>query len=193
MLAVAGGAWALFSRPDDDEQTAIGTTVPTSAPGKVFGPVAPGARPSATVTATSTTPVTTPAAATSAPAAVPATATSAPTSASPAAVDVTPAPTATPKATASPVAPPKAPTVSPPVTRAQQGGTVAKKAYTFRVARGDTLWTLAQRSLAATGRSTGSASVASFLPRFYAANAAVVGSDPDLILPGQTITWPAGL
>ena len=75
----------------------------------------------------------------------------------------------------------------------QQGGTVAKKAYTFKVARGDTLWELTQSALRSTGRSTSNASTAAYVAKLYSANRSVIGSDPDLILVGTTITWPVGL
>jgi len=73
------------------------------------------------------------------------------------------------------------------------GGTVAKKAYTFKIARGDTLWDLTKRALAATGRSTSNADVAAHVTKLYQANQSVIGSNPDLIYPGQVIVWPAGL
>ena len=75
----------------------------------------------------------------------------------------------------------------------QVGGTVAAKAYTFRVARGDILWDLSKRVLRDTGRSTSNASVDSFVQKLYQANKASIGANPDLILIGSTITWPAGL
>lgn len=181
VLAVAGGAWALFGRDSKESPTtAIGPTVPTSAPANpVFGPLAPGTtskpKPTATVTPTSTGTV-----AATKPAA-------------------TPTPKATPtKAvvrTAAPV-PTKAPAVqvpTPPAAGSQQGGTVAKKAYTFRVARGDTLWNLTKQALSDTGRSTSNANIATYVQKFYAQNTEVIGSDPDFIVPGQRLIWPAGL
>ncbi len=55
------------------------------------------------------------------------------------------------------------------------------------VRRGDTLWEIAARHLGA-GSST--AEVARAWPRWYAANRAVIGADPDLIRPGQRLRVP---
>jgi nucleoid-associated protein YgaU len=61
------------------------------------------------------------------------------------------------------------------------------------VARGDTLWDLTKQALRATGRSTSNANVASHVAKLYQANRATIGSDPNLILVGATIQWPASL
>lgn len=192
VLAVAGGAWVLFGRDSENAPTsAIGPTVPTSSPTPpVFGPVVPGAKPTPTVSPTSVKPVATPKSV--------ATTSSTPAPAKTAAATPTATPKATtapaPKPTATTTAPQPAPPVAkPPVTAPQQGGTVAKKAYTFKVARGDTLWDLTTKVLADTGRSTSNANVAAFVQKLYSSNQGVVGSDPNLILVGQTITWPSGL
>lgn len=55
------------------------------------------------------------------------------------------------------------------------------------VRRGDTLWALAAAHL---GRSADDASTARAVDRWHAANADVIGSDPDLIHPGQRLTPP---
>ncbi|WP_298885731.1 LysM peptidoglycan-binding domain-containing protein [uncultured Serinicoccus sp.] len=55
------------------------------------------------------------------------------------------------------------------------------------VRRGDTLWDLAARHL---GAQATSADIAQEWPRWYAANLATIGPDPDLILPGQELTVP---
>ncbi|WP_298747781.1 LysM peptidoglycan-binding domain-containing protein [uncultured Serinicoccus sp.] len=55
------------------------------------------------------------------------------------------------------------------------------------VRRGDTLWDLAARHL---GPGATSADIAQEWPRWYAANLATIGPDPDLILPGQELTVP---
>ncbi|MGZ6793821.1 MAG: hypothetical protein ACXVFV_12765 [Mycobacteriales bacterium] len=172
VLAVAGGAWVLFGREGENGTTAaIGPAVSTTAPAtKVIGPVAPTAVRTPAVRATSVRPV------------GPAVPSAAPTSAAPAKA---PAPT---KAAAKPAVPAKA----APAGAAQQG-TVAQRAYTFRVTRGDTLWGYTLQVLRDTGRSTADASVASFVGVLYAHNSGVIGSDPNLIVPGQTITWPAGV
>lgn len=56
------------------------------------------------------------------------------------------------------------------------------------VRRGDTLWDLAARHL---GGDATDAEIATEWPRWYAANRALVGSDPDHILPGQRLAPPA--
>ncbi|MCU1595881.1 MAG: hypothetical protein JWO12_3273 [Frankiales bacterium] len=189
VLAVAGGAWALFGRDDNKSPTAIGPKVPTAAPAApVFGPVAPGkaVKPGAAVTPTSLGPVAATAsakpAATKAPSAAP----------SKAAVKTIPTVAPTKAPAPKPVAP-KPAVVTPQVTGPQQAGTVAKRAYTFRVARGDTLWSLTKKALSRTGRPTSNANVTAFVDKLYAQNRGVVGSNPNLIVPGQTIVWPSGL
>jgi LysM repeat protein len=59
---------------------------------------------------------------------------------------------------------------------------------TVAVAPGDTLWAIAARHLPAGATD---AQIAAAWPTWYATNAAVVGPDPDLILPGQVLTVPA--
>ena len=54
------------------------------------------------------------------------------------------------------------------------------------VRRGDTLWSIAARQL---GADASEAEVAAAWPLF-AANRAVVGADPDLLLPGQVLRAP---
>lgn len=183
VLAVAGGAIALFGR--DDKPMSIGSPVPSGSPTKpVFGPVAPGTTPKPRVSATSTRPVATASAVASAPSSPAPTKAAVPTKA--------PTPVATPPV--APVAKPPAPPVAqPPPDGSQQGGTVAKKAYTFKVARGDTLWDFTKKALAATGRSTSNANVAAYVTKLYQSNQSEVGGNPDLIHPGQTIVWPTGL
>ncbi len=56
------------------------------------------------------------------------------------------------------------------------------------VHRGDTLWSIAARRL---GPAASDAEVAAAWPRWYAANRAVVGPDPDLVLPGQRLRVPS--
>ena len=189
MLAVAGGAWALFGRDatKKTEVTAGPKPVATSAPARPAGPSVPGTTPRARTSPSPT-----------APAAAPATASQPAATTSP-----TPAPTKAPAVKATPVAttppatvqPPtaKPTTAKPPVSSPQVGGTVAAKAYSFRVARGDTLWGLTKQVLRDTGRSTSNANVDAYVTKLYAANRAVIGSDPDLILVGWTLRWPAGL
>src|SRR5205814_8604671 len=58
---------------------------------------------------------------------------------------------------------------------------------TVTVRAGDTLWAIAGRGLG----SRDPALIAATWPRWYAANAAVIGPDPDRIVPGQRLTPPA--
>ena len=53
-------------------------------------------------------------------------------------------------------------------------------AETYTVVKGDTLWAIAQKLLGAGSR----------YPEIHEANKAVIGSDPNLILPGQVLTIP---
>ncbi len=173
VLAIAGGAWVLFGRDTKKSTTnAIGPKVPATAPANpVLGPVVPRPTPKATVTPTTVGPV-----AATKPAAT---------------IATTPAPTASAPAVVGPVATP--PVVTPPVSKPQQVGTVAAKDYTFKVARGDTLWGFTENALSATGRSTSNTNLSVFVQKLYLSNRSLVGSDPNLIVPGQTIVWPAGL
>lgn len=107
-------------------------------------------------------------------------------------------------------APPSAPAVSPtptaepfvaepPVVRAQPDVRVVTPAdrrtrgidagREVVVHRGDSLWSIAARHL---GRDPSDAEIATEWPRWYAANAAVIGSDPELLLPGQVLLAPEG-
>jgi nucleoid-associated protein YgaU len=191
VLAVAGGAWVLFGQDSSTKSTtAIGPEVPSSAPtARPIGPVVPGSTPKAAPTKpTAIGPVAAPtkAAATTPPKATPAPA-----------VAQTKAPVVAPSAAPKPppvVKPPVAkPVAAPPVKGPQVGGTVAKKAYTFKIARGDTLWQLTSQTLSATGRSTSNANVSAYVTKLYQRNHGVIGSNPNLIVPGQALVWPAGL
>ena len=55
------------------------------------------------------------------------------------------------------------------------------------VVRGDTLWSVAARTL---GPGADDAAIAAEWQRWYAANRTVVGADPDLLLPGQRLLPP---
>ena len=62
---------------------------------------------------------------------------------------------------------------------------------TYEVRKGDSLWCIAAREIEArTGQRPSSAEIAVFWPRIYSANRAVIGDDPNLILPGQWLTIP---
>lgn len=62
-----------------------------------------------------------------------------------------------------------------------RGGTVVVRA-------GDTLWSLTARHL---GQDASDAEIAAAWPRWYEANARVIGPDPDLLHPGQVLVVPA--
>lgn len=55
------------------------------------------------------------------------------------------------------------------------------------VRKGDSLWSIAAREL---GRSATAAAIAARWPDWYATNRQVIGTDPDLILPGQVLRIP---
>ena len=56
-----------------------------------------------------------------------------------------------------------------------------------RVAPGDSLWSLAARRL---GPGASDQEISAYSRRLYARNAARLGPDPDLILPGQVLHLP---
>ncbi|SFO93304.1 hypothetical protein SAMN05660464_1599 [Geodermatophilus dictyosporus] len=60
------------------------------------------------------------------------------------------------------------------------------------VLRGECLWSIAEADLRArTGAEPGDAEVAAAVGRWWAANATVIGDDPDLLLPGQVLHPPS--
>ena len=65
-------------------------------------------------------------------------------------------------------------------TRVDQDGEIV-------VRRGDTLWSLAERHL---GPGVTDGEIVAEWPRWFAANRAVIGSDPDLLLPGERLRPP---
>jgi resuscitation-promoting factor RpfA len=83
-----------------------------------------------------------------------------------------------------PGAPPHRTTNASPSTAATRSAAAA----TVLVRRGDTLWDLARRHLPAGATD---AQVARAWPRWYAANRAVIGPDPGLLLPGQRLRVPS--
>jgi hypothetical protein len=58
------------------------------------------------------------------------------------------------------------------------------------VLRGESLWSIAAAEL---GAGASESAVAARWPQWYAANRAVIGPDPDLLLPGQVLQSPASL
>ncbi|MEO7448154.1 MAG: LysM peptidoglycan-binding domain-containing protein, partial [Humibacillus sp.] len=77
------------------------------------------------------------------------------------------------------------PSSSDLLTRSPRPATALLEAVTVR--RGDTLWAIAARHL---GADAGDAEIAREWPRWYAANRAVIGVDPDLIRPGTQLAPP---
>jgi hypothetical protein len=62
---------------------------------------------------------------------------------------------------------------------------------TYVVQAGDSLWRIAERTLVARNDGTvTSADIAQFWPVVYRTNRALIGDDPNLILPGQTLQIP---
>lgn len=61
----------------------------------------------------------------------------------------------------------------------------------YEVQKGDSLWRIARLALIAeSGKEPGSAKIDRFWRRIYEANRDVVGTDPDLIHPGQRLQIP---
>ena len=91
--------------------------------------------------------------------------------------------------------PPASPPASPPsaavlgVEGARQPSAATPGETTTQVVvqRGDSLWAIAARHL---GPGATNAGIATEWPRWYAANRAVIGRDPNLLLPGQRLIAP---
>jgi resuscitation-promoting factor RpfA len=81
------------------------------------------------------------------------------------------------------------PAAAPPAERRPTGprSAVTGSRSAVTVQPGDSLWAIAARQL---GPGATAADVAASWPRWYAANRAVIGPDPDLILPGQRLVPP---
>ena len=120
------------------------------------------------------------------PGGAPATQGAAATSGGPATGDAPPpvsASTAEPATTtASPTPSPVTHVPTPPLRPTADAGPA-----TVVVVRGDSLWSIAARHLP---EGADDAQVAAAWPAWYAANADVVGSDPDVLLPGQVLVVP---
>ena len=95
----------------------------------------------------------------------------------------------TPDRPAAAPARPRDPTPIELVTSVPQRARSAVDDLTVRVVvrRGDTLWSVAARSL---GPGATDAEVLAEWPRWYAANRDVIGPDPGLLLPGQQLQAP---
>ena len=93
---------------------------------------------------------------------------------------------------------PRAPTVRPqpdvrvlsPTPRPLSPGDATIEAGEVVVRRGDTLWSIAARHL---GPDPSDAEIAQAWPAWHDANREVVGSDPDLLLPGQVLRSPGAV
>ena len=95
-------------------------------------------------------------------------------------------------------APQLAPPAGPAVTTGPAGVAPAPRAPVTRAARdaaadvvvrpGDCLWSLARHAL---GPGATDAAIAATWPRWWHANAAVIGAEPDLLRPGQHLRPPA--
>jgi len=103
-----------------------------------------------------------------------------------------PVPAATPARTApGPSAAGSAPGSSGEEPTPAPGAAAARgDAGTVVVASGDTLWGIAARHL---GGDPTDAAIAAAWPAWYDANAATIGADPGLILPGQVLRVPAAV
>ncbi|EAP97582.1 hypothetical protein JNB_18968 [Janibacter sp. HTCC2649] len=103
----------------------------------------------------------------------------------------TPTTPATPGFTSEPATPgftPTAPRVRPQADPGLLGSRVAPSTDTEVVVhRGDTLWSIAARHL---GPQASDAEIARAWPRWFDLNRALIGDDPDLILPGQILRVP---
>jgi nucleoid-associated protein YgaU len=95
-----------------------------------------------------------------------------------------PTPPATPRP--APATPPSAPDVGLVTPAPRAGASVSDEVV---VRRGDTLWAIAARHL---GPAASNAEIARAWPRWYAANHARIGDDPDVLHPGIRLRPPGG-
>ncbi len=101
------------------------------------------------------------------------------------------APVADPAAVAVPEPPTGDPGPAVPSPPDWPDGTTAAPAEHL-VVPGDCLWRIAEDRLPAGGPGHTDTDIARAVDRWWAANAAVIGPDPDLIRPGQVLTPPPG-
>jgi hypothetical protein len=113
--------------------------------------------------------------------------------------DVSTAPSATPATTVPPRTPPTShtPTSHTPTSQPTSQPTSATPPHPRRPARlpaaavvvrgGDSLWSIADRQLGSRATPT---RIGALWPQWFAANRAVIGTDPDLIRPGQVLHAP---
>ena len=112
----------------------------------------------------------------------------------PASTDATVVPGSSPDAsptaaggTVAPVAAPLPTSAAPPDLAHPAPPGAHPAGRTVEVQPGDTLWAVAARSL---GPGASDAAIAAEWPRWYGANASVIGPDPDLLQPGQVLVAP---
>lgn len=98
----------------------------------------------------------------------------------------TPEPSTTPSSVTS--TPSGAPSASSHLPNGTNSG--AESSVLVTVRRGDTLWGLAARQLLAEGTRPTARAVAVCWPRWWVANRRLIGTDPDLIRPGQRLFTP---
>ncbi|GAA4113308.1 hypothetical protein GCM10022215_10430 [Nocardioides fonticola] len=90
----------------------------------------------------------------------------------------------------SPASPHPAPTTAPTTGPSTAPAEVRPEGGRHRVRPGESLWSIAADLL---GPSADDAAIAAAWPALYRANAAHIGADPDLLLPGTDLTLPASL
>lgn len=96
-------------------------------------------------------------------------------------------PAAAPSTSPDPGLPPEVVPVASQVPTITEAASAAAPAGSVEVRPGDTLWGLAARAL---GPGASDAAIAAEWPRWYAANAATIGPDPDVLQPGQVLVVP---
>lgn len=82
---------------------------------------------------------------------------------------------------------PRPHTVSPTPSRPRPGGPAPTATETETVRAGDSLWLIAARRL---GSDATPQRIAASWPRWFAANASVIGADPDHLVPGEILRAP---
>jgi Tfp pilus assembly protein FimV len=87
---------------------------------------------------------------------------------------------------------PSLPTAPAPAS-APASASASASAVVYVVVGGDSLWAIAERHLASrTGRTPSSSEIDRLWREIYEANHEIIGSDPDLIFPGQHLRIPKG-
>ena len=82
---------------------------------------------------------------------------------------------------------------TPSLPTAPAPASASASAVVYVVVGGDSLWAIAERHLASrTGRTPSSSEIDRLWREIYEANHEIIGSDPDLIFPGQHLRIPKG-